>query len=72
MSVYLGLGGGTEPRAGESLSAIDCFRCGVCCIRYRPPVTHKEIEDIARELGMPEKEFIARYIRDVPDIGFRL
>jgi hypothetical protein len=45
-------------------TAIPCFRCGLCCTRYQPPVTADEAEAIARALGLPLDEFLDRYIDD--------
>ena len=72
MADYIRLKDGTEYSLDEDFSAIDCFRCGVCCVRYRPPVTCKEIENIARNLGISPEEFTIRYLRTVPGTGLQL
>ncbi len=50
-----GLPGGT---------AIACFRCGLCCMRYQPPVTVDEAEAIAAALEMAFDDFLDRYVDD--------
>ena len=57
---------GTEHKVGDGPTEIECFRCGVCCARYRPKVTPKEIERIARKLGMSKDAFSSTYVRAVP------
>ena len=57
---------------GESWPPIECFRCGVCCTRYRPKVTSEEIEHIAQELGIPTQVFISKYVRAIPEKGARI
>jgi len=63
---YLLMQDGTEHKVGDGLSEIECFRCGVCCARYRPKVTLKEIKRIARKLGMSTDAFSSAYVRAVP------
>lgn len=58
--------GGTEHRLGHNWPEIECFRCGVCCVRYRPKITKTEMRPIARKLGISLQEFVARYVRVVP------
>ncbi len=52
---------GQEHPVGDSLPPIECFRCGVCCVRYQPPLLPEEIETIAAGLGMPAKDFLDKY-----------
>jgi Fe-S-cluster containining protein len=66
MQGYLIMQDGTEHKVGDGLSEIECFRCGVCCARYRPKVTLKEIKRIARKLGMSSDAFSSAYVRAVP------
>jgi Fe-S-cluster containining protein len=66
MQGYLLMQDGTEHKVGDSLSEIECFRCDVCCVRYRPQVTLKEMKLIARKLGMPVDAFTLAYVRAVP------
>lgn len=62
----------SELLLGESWPAIECFRCGVCCARYRPRVTSEEMEHIAQELGIPTQVFISKYVRAIPQKGARV
>jgi Fe-S-cluster containining protein len=57
---------GKKHLIGETLSPIDCFRCGVCCERYQPRVTKKEIKAIAIYLDIAIDEFVLRYVQQVP------
>lgn len=66
MPSYLIMQDGTEHKVGDGLSEIECFRCGVCCVRYRPKVTLKEMGHISRKLGMSITEFSSTYVRAVP------
>ncbi len=43
---------------------ISCFRCGLCCTRYQPPLTAAETEVIAGSLGMNLVDFLDRYVDD--------
>jgi Fe-S-cluster containining protein len=72
MADYIRMKDGTEYSLGENLSAIDCFRCGVCCVRYRPPVTCQEIENIARSLDISQEEFTLKYLCQVLGTGLQL
>jgi len=45
-------------------TAIPCFRCGLCCTRYQPPLTAGEAEAIADALGMRLDLFLERYVDD--------
>ena len=66
MQGYLLMQGGTEHKVGESWPRIECFRCGICCVRYRPKVTSEEMERIAQKLSMSIDVFISAYVRAVP------
>jgi Fe-S-cluster containining protein len=66
MNSYLRLQDGSEHKVGDNLVPIECFRCGTCCTRFRPEVSRKEIERIARKLGMPIEAFFSEYVRRVP------
>ena len=50
--------------SASSGMAIPCFRCGLCCTRYQPPLTTAEAETIALALGMSLDAFLDRYIDD--------
>ena len=45
---------------------IPCFRCGVCCTRYQPPLTPQDIDNIASALGISRSKCISRYALKVP------
>lgn len=45
---------------------IPCFRCGICCTRYQPPLTTKDIDNLAGALDMSRRRFIYRYAVKVP------
>jgi Fe-S-cluster containining protein len=45
---------------------IACFRCGLCCSLYQPPLHPEDIEKIASTLRMSTVEFISRYVERVP------
>jgi Fe-S-cluster containining protein len=63
---YLLMRGGIEHKVGDGLPQIECFRCGICCVRYRPKVTEKEMRRIARKLDMSIEAFTSTYVRAVP------
>ncbi len=52
---------GQEHSIGEALPPIECFRCGVCCRRYQPPLLPDEVETIAAGLGMSAADFLTEY-----------
>lgn len=54
---------------GNKLTPIECFRCGICCSRYRPPATPQEIELAAQHLLISTRQFISKYVIQVPYIG---
>jgi len=54
---------GKEYPAGEVLTPIECFRCGICCTRYQPPLSPEEIETIAAEFGLTPGDFTAEYVQ---------
>ncbi len=45
---------------------IPCFRCGICCTRYYPPLTPEDIDNIVSSLGISRARFLSRYARRVP------
>jgi len=57
---------GKKHTAGQEERPIDCFRCGICCQRYQPPVTDKEIKSISNRLGMKPEEFISKCVQRAP------
>ena len=63
MSSYFRTFDGQEYRIGEAWPPVECFRCGVCCLRYRPTVSPEEIKKIATALGIAADEFFSTYVR---------
>lgn len=57
---------GRHHTIGQKWPPIECFRCGLCCVLYRPKVRPEEIKVIAQELGLPEHEFMIKYVRHSP------
>jgi len=45
---------------------IPCFRCGICCTCYQPPLTLEDIDKIAAALGISRAKCISRYAVKVP------
>jgi Fe-S-cluster containining protein len=45
---------------------IPCFRCGICCTRYQPPLTEEDIDTIASCLAMSGSAFLAEYALKAP------
>jgi Fe-S-cluster containining protein len=45
---------------------IPCFRCGVCCTCYQPPLTTEDVENIALALGISRSKYISKYAVKVP------
>jgi Fe-S-cluster containining protein len=45
---------------------IPCFRCGICCTCYQPPLSSEDIENIAAALGISRSKCISRYAVKVP------
>jgi Fe-S-cluster containining protein len=45
---------------------IPCFRCGVCCICYQPPLAAEDVENIASALGISRSKCISKYAVKVP------
>jgi len=45
---------------------IPCFRCGVCCTCYNPPLTAEDIDNIASGLGISRSKCISKYARKAP------
>jgi len=43
-------------------TAITCFRCGICCVKYNPRITVAEAENIAGALGISLEEFQDGYV----------
>ena len=45
---------------------IPCFRCGICCTCYQPPLTIEDIDSIASALGVSRSKCISKYARKAP------
>lgn len=56
---------GKEITVAEQIP-IPCFRCGVCCTCYHPPLTSEDTDRIASGLGISRSRFLARYAVKVP------
>ena len=56
---------GKEITIAEQTS-IPCFRCGICCTCYQPPLTAEDIDNIASALGISRSKCISRYAVKVP------
>ena len=63
--------GETHEISGEP-TPIDCFRCGICCVRFRPKLGDDEITAIANRLGMTREAFVESYTRVLPKSGERI
>jgi Fe-S-cluster containining protein len=57
--------GGKEITITEQ-TPISCFRCGICCTCYQPPLTPEDIDNIASALGIPRSKCISRYAHKAP------
>ncbi len=55
----------------EKRPSINCFRCGLCCIRYQPRLTEDEIAELARRLSLSPGDFLSSYIQ-VTTVGYLL
>jgi Fe-S-cluster containining protein len=56
---------GKETTARQQ-TPIPCFRCGVCCTCYQPPLSREDIDNIASALGISRSKCIVKYAVDVP------
>ena len=45
---------------------IPCFRCGVCCTCYQPPLTSEDIDNIASALAISRSKCISKYTHKAP------
>ena len=45
---------------------ITCFRCGICCTCYQPPLTTEDIDKIASALGISRSRCISKYAHKAP------
>lgn len=69
MSSFLVMEDGTSRAVSKHEAEIECFRCGLCCTRYRPRVSRKEVARISTQLGLCVADFKSRYVRTMPDSG---
>lgn len=68
---YLNTLDGREQHTGQAWPPIECFCCGVCCVRYQPQITTEESETIAAGLKMSAGDFLSRYVQ-FTNIGYLL
>jgi len=47
----------------KGMTPIECFRCGICCQRYRPKLALQEAAEIAQKLNMDTEQFLAEYVQ---------
>ena len=47
----------------ESLNifSFECFRCGVCCVKFQAPLTHDEVCRLSAFLSIDPEDFIREY-----------
>jgi Fe-S-cluster containining protein len=45
---------------------IPCFRCGICCTCYQPPLTAEDVDNIASALGISRSKCISKYAHKAP------
>jgi len=45
---------------------IPCFRCGICCTCYQPPLTIEDIDNIASALGISRSKCVSKYAHKAP------
>jgi len=43
-------------------SPIECFRCGICCMRHQPRLTAEEVAIMAEQLGLSTDDFLSKYV----------
>jgi Fe-S-cluster containining protein len=56
---------GKETTVAEQVP-IPCFRCGICCTCYQPPLTVEDIDKIASALGISRSKCISKYAHKAP------
>ena len=56
---------GTEQVTQQADQRIPCFRCGVCCSRYRIRLSLVEARRIANGLGLAWNTFLDRYVEQL-------
>jgi Fe-S-cluster containining protein len=56
---------GKETTIAEQIP-IPCFRCGICCTCYHPPLGREDLDNIAAALGISRSKCISRYALKIP------
>ena len=56
---------GKEATVAEQVP-IPCFRCGICCTCYQPPLSSEDIGNIASVLAISRSKFISKYAHKAP------
>jgi Fe-S-cluster containining protein len=56
---------GKETTVAEQ-APIPCFRCGICCTCYQPPLAAEDVDNIASALGIPRSKCISKYAHKAP------
>jgi Fe-S-cluster containining protein len=56
----------------HAFSIVDCTKCANCCKTLHPVVTNEDITRIAQHLGIAEDRFIAAYLEQDEDGGYRI
>jgi Fe-S-cluster containining protein len=56
---------GKEITVAEQIP-MPCFRCGICCTCYNPPLTTQDIDNIASVLGISRSKCISKYAHKAP------
>lgn len=71
MSSYLKMLNGQEYKIGRMYPPTECFRCGICCMRFQPRLTPEEVQTLAKELGLTVSNFLSRYVQ-TSKVGYLL
>lgn len=50
----------------DPAAEVPCFRCGVCCVKWQPPVDSAEAKTLARGLGLSQAAFTRKYLQKYP------
>lgn len=58
--------------ADKYFNLIDCLDCGNCCKMTYPVISHEEVGQISKELGISIEEFKDRYIKKEEPKGYYL
>ncbi len=60
----------TQFGSEQQETTIECFRCGICCMKYQVCLSTVEAHRIADYLGLPFEEFLDKYTdRRWPGLG---